>query len=133
MKKKSVLDAYALLAYLKGESGHVRVKELLASADKDLLINSINLGEVFYVIARTRGTREADYFLNVILPSLPITVVENSPDDVIEAARLKAAHALSFADCFAASTAIRERAALVSGDPEFKKLGKAVEIEWVGK
>lgn len=133
MKKKSVLDAYALLAYLKGESGHARVKELLASVGTDLIINSINLGEVFYIIARTRGIREADYFLSVILPSLPITVYENSLDDVIEAARFKAAHALSFADCFAASTAFRERAALVTGDPEFKKLGKAVEIEWVGK
>jgi len=50
----------------------------------------------------------------------------------MEAARLKATYPLSFADCFAAATAIRERAALVTGDPEFKKLGKAVTIDWVG-
>ncbi|MDW7761692.1 MAG: PIN domain-containing protein [Acidobacteriota bacterium] len=48
-----------------------------------------------------------------------------------EAARLKAVHALFFADCFAAATAIRERATLVTGDREFEKLGRAVIIDWL--
>ncbi len=132
MKKKRVLDAYAVIAYLKKESGHVRVLELMESGDADLIINSINLGEVFYIIARERGIQAADYFLSVILPSLPITVVDNSLEDVIQAARLKAVHALSFSDCFAAATAIREQAPLVTGDPEFKRLGKSLRIDWVG-
>jgi predicted nucleic acid-binding protein len=132
VKKKRVLDAYAIIAYLKKESGHVRVLELMESGDADLIINSINLGEVFYIIARERGIQAADYFLSVILPSLPIMVLDNSLEDVIEAARLKAVHALSFADCFAAATAIREQAPLVTGDPEFKRLGKQLRIDWVG-
>ena len=132
MKKKSVLDAYAIIAYLKEEPGHSKVKDLLASGEVDLLVNSVNLGEIFYIFARSRGMRAADYFLTIILPSLPITVLENSFDDVIEAARLKAGHTLSFADCFAAATAIREQAPLVTGDPEFKKLGKTLVIDWVG-
>ena len=131
MKKKSVLDASALLAYLKKESGHARVRDLLASEDASLFINSINAGEVFYIFAREHGIRAADYFLSVILPSLPVTVVENSFDDVIRAARIKAEHSLSFADCFAAVTAIREGASLLTGDPEFKKLGKALNVVWL--
>ncbi len=91
------------------------------------------MGEVFYILARKRAaSRRPSTFLSVILPSLPIIVVENSFEDVIDAARIKATHALSFADCFAAATAIRERAPLVTGDPEFKKLGKTVKIDWVG-
>lgn len=132
MKKRSVLDAYALLAYLKEERGYARVKQLMGPEGGDLFINSVNAGEVFYVVARTQGIRNAEDFLTVILPSLPIRIVENSLEDVIDAARIKAAHALSFADCFAAATAIRERAPLVTGDPEFKKLGKALEIDWIG-
>jgi len=131
VKTKKVLDAYAFLAYLQKESGHLRVKEMLASCDQDLLINAVNVGEVFYILARARGLREADYFLSLILPSLPVTVINNSFEDVIEAARLKAAHALSFADCFAAATAIREHAALVTGDREFEKLGLSVTIDWL--
>ncbi len=132
MKKKSVLDAYALLAYLKKENGHARVLELLKSEDTDLVVNSVNLGEVFYIVARERGIRAADYFLTVIFPGLPVSVLENSLEDVIDAARLKAIHSLSYADCFAAATAIRERAPLVTGDPEFKKLGQAVALDWIG-
>ena len=132
MKKKSVLDAYALIAFLKKESGHARVRDLLASEEVDLFVNSVNLGEVFYIFARSRGMRAAEYFLTVILPSLPVAVLDNSLEDVIAAARIKAVHALSYADCFAAATAIREQAPLVTGDPEFKKLGRALEIDWVG-
>jgi predicted nucleic acid-binding protein len=132
LKKKSVLDAYALLAYLTKESGHAKVKDLLASVDTVIVINAINLGEVFYILARARGIRAAEHFLGVILPSLPIAVLENSVEDVIAAARIKAKHALSFADCFAAATAIKERAPLVTGDPEFKKVGRALDIDWLG-
>lgn len=132
MKTKSVLDSYALLAYLNREGGHAKVAALLASEERTVLLNTINLGEVFYILARARGNQAADHFLNVILPSLPITLVENSCEDVVAAARLKAAYPLSFADCFAAATAIREKAPLVTGDADFKKLWKTVEIDWVG-
>ena len=132
MKKKSVLDAFALIAYLKKESAHSKILELLVSEDADLIINAINAGESFYILARDEGAREADYFLNTVLPNLPITVVGNTFEEVIAAARIKAGHVLSYADCFAAATAIREGAPLVTGDPEFKKLGKALKIDWIG-
>lgn len=132
MRIKRVLDAFALLAYLEKEAGWARVKELLASKDSEVLMNDISLGEVFYILARVRGFRVAEHFLGVVLPGLPITVVENDTDRVIEAARLKTTASLSFADCFAAATAVRESAALVTGDPEFKKLGKRLKIDWIG-
>jgi predicted nucleic acid-binding protein len=131
VKKKSVFDAYALLAYLKKEGGHARVRELLASEDSCLFINSINVGEVFYILARERGIQAAEDFQSVILPNLPISVVDNSLGDVIQAARIKARYTLSLADCFAAETAIRKGASLITGGPEFKKLGKSVSIEWL--
>jgi predicted nucleic acid-binding protein len=131
VKTTRVLDAFALLAYLGGEPGHQRVKDLLESGSADLVMNDINVGEVYYSIARKRGLREAEYFLNVILPSLPVRVLDNSFDQVIEAARLKAGLAVSFADCFAAATALRERAILVTGDPDFRKFGRPLEIDWL--
>ncbi|HPW19082.1 MAG TPA: type II toxin-antitoxin system VapC family toxin [Candidatus Aminicenantes bacterium] len=131
MKTKRVLDAFALLAYLGGERGHRKVKDLLSSETADLVMNDINAGEVYYSIARKRGIPSAEYFLNVILPSLPVRVLGNTFEDVIEAARLKAGHAVAFADCFAAATAVRERAPLVTGDPEFAKLGRTLEIDWL--
>ena len=131
MKKKKVLDSYALLAFLEKEGAYARIQDLLATEDAPVFMNAVNVGEVFYILSRQRGDRAAEYFLSVILPGLPISVLDNSFDNVIAAARLKAKHALSFADCFAAATAIRENAVLITGDPEFRKLGKAVTVEWI--
>jgi ribonuclease VapC len=131
VKKKKVLDSYALLAFLEKEGAYARIQGLLATEDAPVFMNAVNVGEVFYILSRQRGDRAAEYFLSVILPGLPISVLDNSFDNVIAAARLKAKHALSFADCFAAATAIRENAVLVTGDPEFRKLGKAVTVEWI--
>ena len=131
MKKKKVLDSYALLAFLEKEGAYARIQGLLATEDAPVFMNAVNVGEVFYILSRQRGDRAAEYFLSVILPGLPISVLDNSFDNVIAAARLKAKHGLSFADCFAAATAIRENAVLVTGDPEFRKLGKAVTVEWI--
>lgn len=94
-------------------------------------MNDINIGEVYYILAKERGMQQAEYFINVILPSLPIVRIGNSFEDVLAAARIKAAHAMSFADCFAAATAIREKATLITGDPEFRQVEKEVGIEWI--
>lgn len=113
------------------DRGSGRVKELLASDAEPVLMNAVNIGEVFYILARERGDRAAAHFLNVILPSLPITVIESPLKGVIAAARLKAGHTLAFADCFAAATAIEVGAVLVTGDPEFHKLEPTLRIEWL--
>ena len=130
MKKKKVLDSFAILAYLKMEGKYKKVKDLLAS-DEVLLINDINVGEVFYVLAKERGVEKAEYFVNTVLPNLPIKVVPNTLQDVLEAARIKATHSISYADCFVVATALKKDAAIVTGDPEFRKVQKTVEIEWM--
>ena len=131
MKKKVVLDSFALLTYLKKESGFEKVKRLLADEDVHNLINDINIGEVYYIIARERGSAQADDFADMILPSLPIILVTNALQEVFEAARIKAKYPLAYADCFAVATAYREKAPLITGDPEFKKVQDIIEIDWI--
>ena len=130
MKKKKVLDSFAILAYLKMEGKYKKVKDLLAS-DEVLFMNDINVGEAFYVLAKERGVEKAEYFVNTVLPNLPIKVVPNTLQDVLEAARIKATHSISYVDCFVVATALKKDAAIVTGDPEFKKVQKTVEIEWM--
>ena len=130
MKKKKVLDSFAILAYLKMEGKYKKVKDLLA-LDEVLFMNDINVGEAFYVLAKERGVEKAEYFVNTVLPNLPIKVVPNTLQDVLEAARIKATHSISYADCFVVATALKKDAAIVTGDPEFKKVQKTVEIEWM--
>jgi predicted nucleic acid-binding protein len=134
VNRKRLLDSFALLAYLNQENGFEIVKSVLAKAQKSgifLVMNEINIGESYYILFRKRGREKADYFLENILPGLPITTVSNDFQQVIDAARLKAEYSLSFADCFAVATARREEAMIMTGDPEFKKIGHLVEIEWI--
>lgn len=131
MKKKRLLDSFALLAYLKKENNWQRIKDLLSSSENPVLMNDVNVGETYYILARERSMEQADAFLDVILPILPIIIRSNSFEHVIEASKIKARHPLSFADCFAVATALREKAVIVTGDPEFKQVRNLVDIEWL--
>lgn len=134
MKRKRLLDSFATIAYLNKEKGFEKVRDAMSESQKSgdsVLMNEINIGEVYYILFRKRGPEKADYFLQTILQSLPIVVVSNDFDDVIEAAKIKAEHPLSFADCFAAATAKKNNSVIMTGDPEFKKIEDFVAIEWL--
>lgn len=131
MKRKSLIDSYALLAYLKQENNYRKVENLLSSKETQPLMNYINIGETFYILARERGLDKAEYFINAILPNLPIIKIGNAFDEVIQAAKIKAQYPISYADCFAVATAIREKAVIITGDPDFKHVEKIVEIDWL--
>ena len=104
---------------------------ILSSGEAAVIMNDINVGESYYILARERGAQSAEYFMNVIFPSLPVATTGNSLNEVLEGAKIKSRFAMSFADCFAAATAIREQATIITGDPEFKQIEKEVEIEWI--
>jgi len=134
VKRKRLLDSFAMIAYLNKEKGFKKVRDVMYDAQKSgdsVLMNEINLGEVFYILFRKRGPEKADYFTETILASLPILTVSNGFADVINAAKIKAEHPLSFADCFAVDTARKYNAVIMTGDPEFKNIDQLVEIEWL--
>ena len=134
MKKKRLLDSYALLAYLNKEDGYEKVRAVLAMAQQSslpVLMNELNVGETYYILYRKRGHEQAEYFLDTVLAGLPVSMISNDFNVVISAAKIKAQHALSFADCFAVATAQRENAVILTGDPEFKNVEKFVEIDWL--
>ena len=134
MKKKRLLDSYALLAYLNKEVGYEKVRAVLANAQQSslpVLMNELNVGETYYILYRKRGHEQAEYFLDTVMAGLPVAMISNDFNVVISAAKIKAQHALSFADCFAVATAQRENAVILTGDPEFKNVEKFVEIDWL--
>ena len=134
MKRKRLLDSFALLAYLNKEKGFRKIREMLSEVQKSgesVLMNEMNVGEVYYILHRKRGKEQAEYFLETILVALPITMISNTFDDVIDAAKIKAEYPLSFADCFVAALARKKDAVILTGDPEFKKLEHVVTIEWL--
>jgi predicted nucleic acid-binding protein len=128
-----VLDSYAVLALLNDEAGAAEVAELLTAAmesGRPLHINEINAGEVYHVVARHRSGEDAEQVLDH-LRALPLEWVPNAWPDALEAARIKAARPVSYCDAFAAATARRLDAVLVTGDPEFRAVAGSVRIHWL--
>jgi uncharacterized protein len=133
VKKKRLLDSYAVLAFLKEESSFDIVKDLLRRSGKGqviLLMNQVNAGEVYYQVAKQNLCEDMDRFWDGFV-QLPIVFVENDFDLVIEAAKIKAKYPISYADAFAAATALQEGASVVTGDPDFKHVEKIVKVEWL--
>ena len=136
MKRKRLLDSFAMLAYLNKEKDFEKVREAMSEAQKSgdsVLMNEINVGEVYYILFRKRGPEKAGYFIDTILESLPILMVSNGFEDVVDAAKIKAEHPLSYADCFAVASARKNNAIIMTGDPEFKKIEQTVEIKWLDR
>lgn len=133
LTKRIVFDAHAILRWTQKEPGYQKVKSLLVACREGSALgymNRINLGEVHYKTIRVLGTEGAKDFMENFV-RLPIAIV--LPDEALiwKAAELKAQYPISFADCFAAATALIQSASVVTGDPEFEKLTKIVPIEWL--
>jgi predicted nucleic acid-binding protein len=127
--KTFVLDAAAVLRLAQDEPGADAVAAILADAQKQkcvVLLHVINLGEVVYIIAKHFGWPVAER-KRAELALLPINVIGFAEDLFWQAVKLKSEHAMSYADSFAAALALREDATLLSSDPEFNALGKALK------
>ena len=134
----SVLDSWAIIGWLQGEEpARTKVHELLEQASRaaaKLGISLINVGEVFYLIAKRQGAAPAERFL-ADLTMMPIQALLPDRKLILAAARLKSRYAISYADAFAAETARDQDAQLVTGDPELWRLSKQepFDILWLGK
>ena len=129
--RRYVLDANALIGFFEGrETTSGKVRQMLSEAirlDLPLFMSAVNWGEVFYMEWRYHGeakAREVEAYLH----RLPIAVIAGDLERATRAATLKQKHNLGYADSFAAELAMERSAWLVTADPEFSKLGKALSV-----
>jgi ribonuclease VapC len=134
----SVLDSWAIIGWLQGEEpARAKVRELLEQAARGaatVSISLINVGEVFYLIAKRHGAAPAERFL-ADLAMMPIQALLPNRRLILGAARLKSRYPISYADAFAVETARQQNAILVTGNPELWQLSKRepIELLWLGK
>jgi predicted nucleic acid-binding protein len=109
------LDSWAVLAWLDGDepaAGAVQEAFDLGRA----WMSWLNIGEVAHQLERRHGFDEAALVVGRLRASLALDDV--TPNRVLAAAHVMAAHPIAFADCFAAATAAARDATLFTGDPE---------------
>ncbi len=104
----AVVDSWSILAFLRAEEpGAAAMRRYLRRAragNLRLLLNVVNLGDVFYRLIQLTGVTQAEERL----------------------AEIKAAHRLAYADAFAVATGRAESAPIITGDPEILALPAAV-------
>jgi len=132
LKTGLVFDSWAILAYLYDEAAADNVENLLVESAraKGSWISSMNLGEVWYSLARRRSRTFADEQLTE-LSAIGLERVDVDWRLVLQAADYKSRHKISFADGFAAALAKQRHAELVTGDREFRALESEIWIHWV--
>ena len=133
MKNRYVLDTFSVLAYIWGEPGEEKVRELLLrSRDRkvELFLSDINLAETYYLIGKREGKEEANRLISMIV-RWPLYLVEGDKKVALIAGRVKADYALSFADAFAVATALDKRARVVTGDEKFRKVEDMISVFWI--
>lgn len=130
-----VFDSWALLAFLLEQSGAAETEKLIGDAldaNARMLVTSVNMGEVWYSLARRLDAQRADAKV-AELTRMGLEIVEVDWSLTRMAAALKVGRRLSYADCFAAALTQREDSSLLTGDREFEQLTDEIEIIWLGR
>ena len=129
--RRYVLDANALIGFFEGRHRSAeKVRQLLGEAlrqDLPLLMSAVNWGEVFYIAWRRHGEQKA-HEAEARLQRMPIAVIAVDRERASRAASMQQRHGLGYADAFAAELAIEQGAWLVTADPEFSRVGKALSV-----
>jgi uncharacterized protein len=130
----TVLDSFALLAFLRSEDGDGEVLQLLEKAaerDQPLHMTEVNYAEVKYIVIRKEGRQRWDA-IAAEMPALPLQFHPITRTLAEIAADFKVQYRMSLADACAAALAKEKKAELVTGDPEFKQLENELRIRWMG-
>ena len=101
------------------------MRALLEEAGKrrrKLAMNIVDLGEVFYLCVKAKDQAYGHRVLQTLRPR--VMKISASDDLVMLAATLKSRNAISYADAFAAATAILREVPLMTGDPRTQSHGR---------
>jgi PIN domain nuclease of toxin-antitoxin system len=125
----TVLDAYAVLAFLRAEPCADEVAKLLRTPT---VLTAANAAEVLDQLVRVydRDADDVDADL-ALLATTGMEIIAVSPEQGLSAGRLRARHydrqrcAVSLADCVAATAAITAGTPLATSDPALAALMRA--------
>ncbi len=129
----TVLDAYAVIAYLRDEPAAAEVTALLR---QPTTLAAVNAAEIMDQMVRVwRQDRDDVEVAIAMLARDGMTITDATASIAFEAGRLRATHydkklcSVSMADCFAAATALLGAHAVATSDPHLV----AIMLEEKGK
>jgi predicted nucleic acid-binding protein len=130
----TILDAYAVIAYLRGEPAADHVRPLLAAGDAAL--TAVGLAEVLDHLVRLANAEEDDAVLDLaqlgLIDGIPVEASTGNAAGRLRARRYHRTRCpISMADCIAAETARATRRPLATADPDLLDVCCAERIEFI--
>jgi len=121
----NVLDACAIIALARGESGADRLEEILLENHSTFFIHAVNLCEVYYSFYRASGKSVADELVNDVVTAGIIVRADLDEPFWKLVGELKATLAIPLPDAFASALAQRCKGDVVTGDHDhFDKIAQ---------
>jgi predicted nucleic acid-binding protein len=128
--ERFVLDTSAFITLDEREPGSEEVETILAKAwlgEVEVHASFATLTELEYIRTQERDAMQATELLTFV-KAQPVKWQHTDEALCSEAAKVKAAKKLSFADAFVAATAQRLGGTLVHKDPEFQTLAGMIKL-----
>lgn len=127
---KFVIDACGLIAYLRGELGGDKLRDLLKDKSNTFLFHAVNLGEVYYDTLRN-SSESAEKILDDI-NQLPIEIIWTVDFELLKlVGKYKTSYKVSYADCFVLALADKEKSTVISTDHhEFDVIEEASHLKF---
>ncbi len=129
-----VLDSSAILRFLDGEPGAVRVAEILKShlaGKSEAIISALHLGEVAGITCKFHGQAAMELVLSR-LEAFGLQVVAADGQRAVHASLIKLKKNIPYVDAFGIElTTSVAGAVFVTADFDFKAVGRDVKIEFL--
>jgi len=85
----------------------------------------------FALIAHLEDEARGVKVTKILKKAQQLKIIEADMDLTLKAAKLKSKYPVAYADCFAASLAVKKDAKVITGDPEFREMEDEVKVEWI--
>ena len=119
-----LVDSWAWIEYLKGSFAGEKAKEVIENNNR-LLLATINVSEIYRFLLENMPS-SAEKLMQFVLKSSFVIPLETST--ALKAARIKHEKKMGLADAIVLATAIENKASVLTGDDDFKKIQNIIYI-----
>ncbi len=122
-----MVDSWAWIEYFRGSAAGSKVRRILEESEEEVVVSTINLAEVYLWVLKFYGKKTAKEKLAAIEQRSFVREVDRAI--AIEAAQIKHERGWGLADAIVYATAVREKARILTGNPDFRGLDN---VEFIG-
>lgn len=128
-KPKIILDTKPLIKLFAQEEGWEAIQKILAKIEDgeiEAAISVVTLTEIYYKYLQEKRPDLAETRTQNLRYAIYLKKLEVGEEEAVKAGEFKGKYKVSIADAYIAASAYIEGSAIVSDDPDFKKI---LEIE----